>query len=101
MADRERGRPGLGAFTRLGFTLWYAIPAGALIVGDPVFGAVLYAANGVIRTGSASLLWLLGRRRGTIDPMLRWLERQHVRSQQVAGVHLAVLSAASLIIVGF
>ena len=91
---------GFGGFTRLGFSLWYAIPLGALLSGTPAVGAALYAIYGTVRTGAAALIWVLGQRRGTVDPLIRSLERGHERWQAVTAIHLMALSMATLLVVG-
>lgn len=40
---------GLGATTRLGYWLWYAVPIGALLSGSVVLGFAIYGAYGLAR----------------------------------------------------
>lgn len=67
---------GLGAGSRLGFPLWYVIPAAALLSGSPALGAALYGTYGLARTGGAYGFMALTRRSGdfesTVDRVLGW-----------------------------
>jgi hypothetical protein len=47
--------------TRLGFGLWYAVPLGALVLGDPAVGAALYGLYGAARTGAVLGIVMLDR----------------------------------------
>lgn len=47
---------GNGMTSRIGFWLWYVVPAAALLAGQPLFGALLYGIYGFARGG---LVWLL------------------------------------------
>src|SRR3712207_8459275 len=42
--------------SRIGFWLWYAIPLGAFLVGDPWLGAVVYGTYGFVRGLGAVLI---------------------------------------------
>lgn len=50
---------GCGAFTRIGFWIWYAIPFSALISGSPCIGCIIYGVYGFIR-GVMPLMLILG-----------------------------------------
>ena len=92
---------GLGAFTRLGFPLWYVIPVAALLSASAIFGAAIYAAYGTVRTASAWLIWRVGRRAGGYDRPLAWIERQHKQTTLLASGYLLGVSMSSLVVVGF
>jgi len=47
---------GSGFANRLGFWLWYVIPAGAFFVGIPLYGAILYGVYGFVR---GVMVWVL------------------------------------------
>jgi hypothetical protein len=49
--------------TRLGFTLWYVVPASALLLGSPARGAAIYGTYAFARTSSAYLLLVWRGRR--------------------------------------
>jgi hypothetical protein len=53
---------GFGATSRLGFWLWYFIPIGAFLMGEPLVGAAIWAAYGFTRTASAGVVWYLQAR---------------------------------------
>lgn len=65
---------GFGATTRLGFWLWYAIPGGAFLMGDPTVGAAIWGAYGFTRTSSAVVLWYGHAFRSDSDKE-RWIQR--------------------------
>ncbi len=52
---------GHGARTRIGFSSWYVIPAAALLMGQPLIGALVYGTYGLARASSA-LGWLAADR---------------------------------------
>jgi hypothetical protein len=47
---------GIGATTRLGSPLWFAIPISAIAEADPTYGAALFGGYGLIRGGLAVAL---------------------------------------------
>jgi hypothetical protein len=47
---------GFGGGTRIGFAVWYFVPAGAFLLANPVLGALVYGAYGLTR-GSAP--WII------------------------------------------
>ena len=53
---------GIGAFTRLGYWLWYAVPLGALLSASPLLGGIGYGAYALARTGGAGIQMELERR---------------------------------------
>jgi hypothetical protein len=86
--------------TRLGFSIWYAIPSGSLLMADPAFGALLYGLYAFTRTVS-------------VYPLLRWKARvadsadvtDVLRSWQptvrrVCAAVLAGLGAVVIVVVG-
>ncbi|HEV3000934.1 MAG TPA: hypothetical protein VGW75_09375 [Solirubrobacteraceae bacterium] len=91
---------GFGAGTRLGFVLWYAVPAGALLIGNPAAGAAVYGAYGLARAGGAGAIWLAARRSGDFDPLLDWLGRRQERARTVTTAYLFASSAIILGLVG-
>lgn len=60
---------GVGATTRLGFWLWYSIPAGCVLLASPAAGAAIWGTYGCVRTGSAGAIWLVGVVRPDADRM--------------------------------
>jgi hypothetical protein len=75
---------GCGAFSRVGFWLWYAVPAGALLTATPVLGALLYGTYGLVRGLGPWGLVYASRLRG-------WDE---LRIELVAGGDLARAASA-------
>jgi hypothetical protein len=95
------GALGLGAITRLGFALWYTVPLGALLVGDPIRGAALYGTYGFVR---GAMAWgiVLGMFRLTrSEPSDVWLLRHALSARLVSGGCLVALGTATAILVGF
>lgn len=92
---------GFGATTRIGTALWYAIPASALLIGDPLVGGAVYGCYGALRGG---LVWgVLRLPRLLSEPpntcsirLIQW----HRVVRQFSGAYLLLLSVATIIIVG-
>jgi hypothetical protein len=91
---------GLGAASRLGFPLWFVIPAGCLLTGSAVFGAALYSMYGVARTGAAGVIWLFAKRADDFDPILDWVRNQHGHARLVATSYLLLLGSCTLVVAG-
>jgi hypothetical protein len=89
---------GLGATSRIGFWLWYVIPLGALLVGDPVFGAVIYGTYGLVRALGAVFI-LLGTLGLKVD-VSDWLMERYGTARALAARQLLFLGVASAIVVG-
>lgn len=91
---------GLGFTSRIGFWLWYVVPTGSLLLGDPWLGAAIYGLYGFVRSGAVWLL-VLGKlnRVGRGEPS-DWLVMQYWRARTVAAAQLVVLAAATVVIVG-
>lgn len=89
---------GFGATSRIGFWLWYAIPLGAFLVGDPRLGAVVYGAYGLVRGLGAVLILLvmLGSKRDPSD----WLIGRYGAARALASGQLIFLGVSTSIIVG-
>ncbi len=89
---------GFGATSRIGFWLWYAIPLGAFLVGDPAFGAVSYGTYSLLRALGAvfMLLGMLGLKIDVSD----WLIERYGAARALAAGQLVLLGAATAIVVG-
>lgn len=92
---------GIGASTRLGFWLWYAIPAGAFLFASPDLGAAIYGTYGLVR-GMAVwgiILWLprlVGQ-----DSTETWLLARNGFARLLAAGQLVVLGVAAAIAIGW
>lgn len=90
---------GCGAFSRVGFLIWYVIPGAALLFGSPAAGAALYGSYAFIR-GAAPLVLIsagvaLRRTRGTFDDLARGLLRHYSLARRASSlVLIGILSAA-------
>lgn len=89
---------GFGATSRLGFWLWYTIPLGAFLVGDPVFGALVYGTYGLVRALGAVfiLLGMLGLKIDVSD----WLIERYGAARLLAAGQLVFLGVSTSIVVG-
>lgn len=92
---------GIGATSRVGFWLWYLIPVGALLVGSPIFGGLVYGAYGFVRgwTVWLLLLGLLDRMWG--DDPAAWLTARYWAARRLAARYLLLLGMAVAVAVGF
>jgi hypothetical protein len=97
-AIRNGSTLGVGATTRIGFFLWYVVPLGALLTGDPVLGAVVYGTYGFIRAVAAPLLLLVSML-GAAD-FSDWLVLRYKSARVLAAGQLIFLGAAVAVSVG-
>jgi hypothetical protein len=100
-AMRNGAALGIGATSRVGFWLWYLIPVGALLVGSPVLGGLIYGTYGFVRGWSVwlLLLGLLNRVPGG-DPS-GWLISRYGTAQLLTSGHLLMVGVAVAVAVGF
>jgi hypothetical protein len=92
---------GIGATTRIGFALWYAIPTAALLLGSVAFGAAVYGAYGLTRALGAAGMIFAGRG-GDIHGITDWLlERAAAPMQTISSAGLLVGGVAISVGVGF
>jgi len=90
---------GVGATSRIGFWLWYAIPAGCFLLASPVIGAGIWAAYGFVRTACVGVIWLVGTIRPDVDTTVGLL-RQQDRARTTTTTLLLVLGLATFVLVG-
>jgi hypothetical protein len=90
---------GVGATSRIGFWLWYAIPAGCFLLANPLVGAAIWATYGFVRTACVSVIWLIGATRPDIDTTVALL-RQRDRARTTATTLLLILGLAMFFLVG-
>jgi hypothetical protein len=89
---------GFGATSRIGFWLWYVIPLGAFLIGDPVVGAAIYGTYGLVRALGATLI-LLGMIRLKTD-ISDWLIEGYGVARVLTAGQLVFLGVATAIVVG-
>jgi hypothetical protein len=89
---------GFGATSRIGFWLWYVIPLGAFLVGDPWFGATIYGTYGLVRALAAVLIFL-GILRFKVD-ISDWLMERYGTVRVMTAGKLVFLGMALTIVVG-
>lgn len=93
---------GIGATSRIGFWLWYAIPLGALLLGDPVLGALIYGLYGLVRGWAVWAFLLLPTPIGMRgDTFGLWVVTHVETSRIIAAAQLIALGTAVTIAVGF
>lgn len=92
---------GIGATSRVGFWLWYLVPVGALLEGNPVPGGLIFGVYGFVRGWSVWLLalGLLDRVAGG-DPAL-WLLTRYGTARFLTSSHLLLVGVAVVVAVGF
>lgn len=89
---------GFGATSRIGFWLWYAIPLGAFLLGEPIASAIIYGTYGLVRALGAVAIILGMRRLG--DDMLDRLMEGYGTARILTAGQLVVLGVATAIVVG-
>lgn len=94
---------GVGFTTRLGFWLWYSVPAASFLFGDPLLGAAIYGLYGFARGGA--VLALLAAIRRAPDPARSalgdWLAGRYGFTRRAMNGVLLCIAIATLIAVGF
>ena len=89
---------GCGATRRLGFWLWYTIPAGAFLIANPVLSMVIYGTYGIVRGAAVWVLLALARRH---DPDFGdWLVRHWETARLITAGQLLLLGITVTIAVG-
>ena len=89
---------GFGATSRIGFWLWYVIPLGTFLLGDPGAGAAIYGTYGLVRALGAVVI-LLGMMKLRTDISDRLIEGYSV-VRALAASQLVFLGVATAIVVG-
>jgi hypothetical protein len=89
---------GFGATSRIGFWLWYAIPLGAFLLGDPAAGAAIYGTYALVRALGAPAI-LLGMMRLKTDVSDRLIQG-YSSARVLAAGQLVFLGVATAIVVG-
>lgn len=90
---------GFGAGTRLGFSLWYVVPLGALVFGNVVLGAAIYGAYGGTRAVAAWLVIRAGAGK-SLDDVTEWLFHHASAARTMAAAQLLALGVATIVGVG-
>ncbi len=85
---------GVGAGSRLGFLLWYAIPLAALLSPSLLFSAFVYGAYGFSRAVAAPTLYRLGSRFHGLDA---WLITRMPLARTVTSAYLAFMALVALL----
>ena len=99
-AVRNGSSLGVGATSRIGFWLWYAVPLGAFLSGNPGLGALVYGAYAAVRGGAVWVL-ILGSISGVLEE--DWGDRfieSLPAARTVAAAHLLLVGVAGTIALG-
>ncbi len=88
---------GIGAGTRIGLWLWYAMPLIAAWRGDFVVGAAMFGSYGLSRTGLSYLGLLLSLRYDYSD----WVLQRTLVARTISRILFFVISLAVFIRAGF
>jgi hypothetical protein len=96
---------GLGFISRLGYWLWYALPAGAFLSGDVVFSATLFGLYGFVRAiipvlTSTYLAYSRPSNERSMRPAQRWMIGWLREARLLAACQLICLSVATVVAVG-
>ncbi len=89
---------GFGATSRIGFWLWYAVPAGAFFAGAPELGAIVYGTYGLVR-GMGVWGILLGHYTASFD-VSDWLFEHMKTARVLAAGQLVFLGVVVAIVMG-
>jgi hypothetical protein len=89
---------GFGATSRIGFWLWYVVPLGAFLLGDPRLGAIIYGTYGLVRALGAVFIFL-GMLRFKVD-ISDWLIERYGAARVLAAGQLVFLGVALTFVVG-
>lgn len=84
---------GLGAPTRIGFALWYALPVLAVLLNEPGASMAIFGTYGGLRTGLALAISGALARHGTVTAT-RWLLSRRPLAQHVSGYTCVVVGLA-------
>lgn len=100
-ALRNGGMLGLGATSRIGFWLWYVVPATALLGAQPALGGAIYGLYGLVRGGTVWILLLaLSRSEGRV-PLELWLLDHTAEARVVAAGQLVIIGIVLALTLGF
>lgn len=89
---------GIGATNRIGFWLWYAIPLGALLSGNPLLGGIVYGTYGLVR-GLGPWPVILAQKATKADAQ-EWLIERHGLARGLAAAQLVLLGTAAAVVFG-
>ena len=89
---------GFGATSRIGFWVWYVVPLGAFLLGDPRLGAAIYGTYGLVRALGAVFIFL-GILRLEVD-VSDWLIERYGTARVLAAGQLVFLGVVLTIVVG-
>lgn len=97
-ALRNGASLGLGAFTKLGFWLWYAVPLASFLAARPLTGAFIYGSYGVVR--GAGIWAMIAAWQWRRFETQEWLIQEAPRARRLAALALAALAAFVFVAVG-
>ena len=98
MGSAQRLSLGFGDTCPLGFSLWYAVPLGAMLSGDPLLVAAVYGTYGFVRAAAAPLMLLGSMSFG--GNLSGWLVAHHKGGRVLAAGQLILLGTTVPVAVG-
>lgn len=100
-AIRNGASLGLGFTSRLGFWIWYLIPASSFLLGEPLLGAALYGLYGAVRSIAVWLFlkppsfWTPG------DDLDAWIQMQYPIMRRITAESLIAIGVFVVLVIGF
>lgn len=92
---------GMGAFSRIGFPLWYVIPMGSLLLASPAAGGAIYGSYGLFRAFPAcAMYWIEYRYRFKVEPISTAVVRAHVQVRALTAAYLMLFALSVVLVVG-
>ena len=91
---------GFGGTSRLGFPLWYVVPAAAVLSGSAAAGAAVFAGYALARTGGTVAVILLFADRGRDAGYGVRLMRAHPAARRLGGALLFLIGTAAALTLG-
>jgi len=98
-ALRNGATLGVGATTRIGFWLWYAVPFGSMLLANPVLGALVYGIYAGTRGMAVwGILFSLMPKYG--EAYADWLLARAPVARMATAGYLIVLGVVGMLVVG-
>lgn len=89
---------GIGATSRIGFWLWYVIPLGAFLLGDPSLSGMIVGVYGATRGFAA---WLAIALIGDQHDLTDWLLARNKQARIIGSRYLLALGLMGIVAIGF
>lgn len=90
---------GCGATTRIGFAIWYLVPAAAFLSASPLVGAMLFGVYGATRTGLVGVLIGVGVRRGSVAEVSDFIVARFWLARRASAAVQAAVGATGIAVI--